>query len=479
MDTKKSPILIFVLVLIMSSLACQTVANGQVVPTSKPADSMPIQPATAVSATLAVEVPEMPAPIASAGVGMACLGFRDGGFSCLNENGWKNFNSKNSDLPSDYLTAGTLCPDGRLALAHYDGLSLFDGKKWEHIAKTDDIYSSAEGIACGADGGLWVAHFKGVSHYAKGAWKTYGSELLATGESANELVYNVAVAADGKLWVVTSRSVALFEADKWTVFQKGQGFEEDLFFNTLTLDATGRPWVGYSSGVAVYDNGVWKLIKKTGYDSPKAMSLDARGQLWLGTLSNGVSVFNGSTWTNYGRETENLSSNQVNALAADSQGRVWVGTSYGLSVFNGTQWQTYRMDNSDLVDNSVLFVVVAKDGPSLPAPVEKEKASLTGKLEDANNQPLAGMRVEICVEPLASQFSGDTPCSDQPFFLSSQTDDQGVFVFENVPAGYYIIVAETTTGWAQLTDKFGIGSERTLIQAGEKHDIGTLTLKKD
>jgi hypothetical protein len=31
--------------------------------------------------------------------------------------------------------------------------------------------------------------------------------------------------------------------------------------------------------------------------------------------------------------------------------------------------------------------------------------------------------------------------------------------------------------WAQLTDQFGITSERTLIQAGEEHDIETLTLE--
>jgi len=60
-----------------------------------------------------------------------------------------------------------------------------------------------------------------VSHYANGQWTTYGSEKLASGESANELVYDVKVAPDGKVWVVTSRSVALFENDAWTIFQEG------------------------------------------------------------------------------------------------------------------------------------------------------------------------------------------------------------------------------------------------------------------
>jgi len=55
----------------------------------------------------------------------------------------------------------------------------------------------------------------------------------------------------------------------------------------------------------------------------------------------------------------------------------------------------------------------------------------------------------------------------------------GVFLIENVPTGYYVIVNKTGENkWAQLTDEFGITSERTLIHAGEQYDIGTLRLKK-
>ena len=51
-------------------------------------------------------------------------------------------------------------------------------------------------------------------------------------------------------------------------------------------------------------------------------------------------------------------------------------------------------------------------------------------------------------------------------------------MIENVPAGYYVIVAEAETGWAGLTDQFGITSERTLIRAREHYDIETLTLEE-
>jgi hypothetical protein len=292
-------------------------------------------------------------------------------------------------------------------------------------------------------------------------------------------VYDVEVASDGKVWVVTSRSVALFENDTWTVFQEGQGFNESRFFNAIALDANGRPWVAHSGGVDVFENGVWQSFSNDEYNSSESLVVDSRGGVWFGTLIDGVYLFDGNTWTHYNRASKDTLSDFIASISADSGGRVWLGTTYGLTVTDGASWQTFLMSNSGLGDNDVEFVIVTNDGPSLPALEEKATGSITGTIEKADGSPLASARVEICVETLSSTFSGDTPCSDQPFFLSTRTDANGIFLIDNVPAGYYVIVAETSVdSWAQLTDEFGISSERTLIGAGEDYDIGTLTVEE-
>ena len=471
MKQRHHPILVAIIVLVFTSLACQAL-GAEPAATQAPQQPETQQPAaTEAASQSAVE----PATVASQGAGIVCVGSTTG-LSCLNETGWQTYTDENSDLPNKYLYAGAVCPDGQIAIAHINGVVLFDGTTFKQIPEMDGS-TSPDAVACDTDGGVWVAHFQGVSHYAKGQWTTYGSDKLASGESANELVYDVEAAPDGKVWVVTSRSVAMFENETWTIFQEGQGFNSSRFFNALTLDAKGRPWAAHSNGVDVFENGAWTSIDKTDYNTPESIAVDTKGQTWLGTLSDGAYVFDGTAWTHYDRTSENLRSNDVASITADSSGRVWFGTSYGLTVFDGANWQTFLMSNSSLHDNDIQFIVVTNDGPALPALEEKAKGSLTGKLEDANNTPMADMRVEICVETIGSSFNGDTPCSDQPFFLTTKTDANGVFLFEDVPAGYYVIVAETTTGWAQLTDEFGITSEKTLIQAGEAYDIETLTLE--
>lgn len=473
---QKYGLLLIIGILIFASLACEAVTGSQPADGNDQSTPEPSAPTEAIEPTTPPsKSPVEPATMSSQGPGMMCIG-SSMGITCLDDSGWHFYNEDNSDIPSDYPYTGAVCPDGRFLIAHFEGFSLFDGKEWANIPDADSI-SNPEGVACGADGEVWSAHFQGVSHYVNGQWTEYSAADLASGESANDLVYDIEIAPDGKVWVVTSRSVAYFENDAWTVFQEGQGFNSSRFFQSMTLDAKGRVWAAHSNGVDIYDNGEWKSIDKTDYNSPESIAIDTKGQVWLATISDGAFVFDGSTWKHANRESEKLKSDSVSVVAADSAGRVWFGTTYGLTVFDGSNYQTYQMHNSGLGDNDISFILIVKDGPALPALEDKPLGSITGTLEDTKNQPMPNKKVEICVETLGSTYYGDTPCSDQPFFLSTTTDANGVFLIENVPAGYYVIVSETETGWAQLTDQFGISSERTLINAGEAYDVGTLTLQ--
>lgn len=122
------------------------------------------------------------------------------------------------------------------------------------------------------------------------------------------------------------------------------------FITALARDDRGRPWVGTE------DEGVWVLegagrdrkarqyTDKDGLGDNSAYALlcDRVGRIWVGHLNHGVSVFNGQAWKNYG-VTEGPLGERVFALAASPvDGDVWIGTSGGLCRYGlATRVWTY------------------------------------------------------------------------------------------------------------------------------------------
>src|SRR6188474_3290695 len=177
MKLKSHPFLLVILALTLASFACQALGGATPAATPPPQQTQaPSSAATEPSSQPALE----PATVDSQGVGILCVGSGTG-LSCLGEKGWQVFTDENSDLPNNYLYAGAVCPDGKIAIAHISGVVLFDGTTFKQIAEMPNS-SSPEGIACEADGSIWVAHFQGVSRYSNGQWTTHGAEKLASGD---------------------------------------------------------------------------------------------------------------------------------------------------------------------------------------------------------------------------------------------------------------------------------------------------------
>jgi ligand-binding sensor domain-containing protein len=184
-----------------------------------------------VAAILPTATPSLPVDVptsgkAAASGGMACFGSFDHGMTCLDENGWHPMTEENGTIGHDMISDLAVCPDNTLIVAHIMGLNTFDGSTWKALGQGWE-YSSPEAMVCDANGGIWLAHFDGVSYYDGQNWTTYPAEQLATGESANKLLKDIALAPDGKVWAMTANSVAFFDGGQWIIFQQGQGFSDE------------------------------------------------------------------------------------------------------------------------------------------------------------------------------------------------------------------------------------------------------------
>jgi hypothetical protein len=478
---------------LLLTLACSAITGPQQEPTPTPAieAEVTVAVATVAPTEAATEPPatepppptEAPTPVTTAGGAgegsLACIGTFGYGISCIEDETWVAYTRETSALGGDQVHDITTCPDGRMLIAHTFGLSTYDGTTWRQYDKGWGV-SSVEALACAPNGDIWVAHFKGASVYDGQQWNTYEArEFLATGPDASDLVEDIAVAPDGTVWVATASSVAMFQGGEWRIFQEGQGYDERYFFNNIALGPDGSPWVTHNRGLFHYEELFWQPYFNSNINTIESMAVDAAGRVWVGTLSQGVFILEDGAWIHHHRGNSDLSSDQVNAIAHDARGRTWLGTEWGLNVLTDDTWRVYRMDNADLVDHNIYALDVAGAGPPLPDALEKAEGSLIGWIIGEDGEPLSGATVEVCVEKLYSRYYGDTPCADQPFVRGTETDADGAFTFEDLPAGFYVVTVESEDGWAQLTTSSGLASERVPVAPDEETDIGEIRLGEE
>jgi hypothetical protein len=87
---------------------------------------------------------------------------------------------------------------------------------------------------------------------------------------------------------------------------------------------------------------------------------DNAGNLWFGTSGNGVSKYDGKSFTNY-YSSHGLIHNLINSIIEDSKGNIWFGTYGGVSMYNGVYFKNITVEQG-LADNNVNKVLEDQNG---------------------------------------------------------------------------------------------------------------------
>jgi ligand-binding sensor domain-containing protein len=132
-------------------------------------------------------------------------------------------------------------------------------------------------------------------------------------------------------------------AQTFTNFTTADGLVSDNVI-CADVDQSDNLWFGTQNGVSMYNGTTWTTYESgtfTGMadDNIQAIFIDSNDEPWIGT-DFGTSVFNGSTWTTYAA-TEGLGNEQIKCIGQDASGDMWFGTSGGASRFDGSTWTNY------------------------------------------------------------------------------------------------------------------------------------------
>ncbi|MDR0939425.1 MAG: response regulator [Mediterranea sp.] len=200
--------------------------------------------------------------------------------------------------------------DGKLWLGSRGGGLRVDGKPYAYRADDATSLSNNNIFALYRDSRdrVWVGTFGGGLNLAtRQSDGSYTFRSFLNGNYGQRQIRSILEDRNGRMWVGTSDGVCLFHPD------------------TLIANST-RYWV-YS-----YDNGA------LGGSAVKCVYEDDEGRVWIATSGGGVSMAapgeacENVCFVRYDTR-DGLVNNMVQAIAADSDGYLWISTEYGISRF--------------------------------------------------------------------------------------------------------------------------------------------------
>ena len=299
-----------------------------------------------------------------------------------------------SGLSGDQIRALDVDRDGKIWIGTLGGLDCFDPATGALAAprrhprdlgrlRGHEILAVLED----AQGVLWIGTADGLYRRdrAGNALRHYRHDDLDPDTLASNRVRALFEDRDRRLWVGTDGGLHLYHPgdDDFRRFRNVAADPRSLSNNRVTTiyqDRGGILWVGTQEGVSQWDPMTWKsfphyLSRSSGLDENETLALsgDARGGIWTGTLGGGlVRVDRDAQRLDVYRtdptDEESLSSDLVSALLHDRGGALWIGTTgSGLDRFDEAQgiFEHFRHDPDDptsLAANGVRTLFEDSDG---------------------------------------------------------------------------------------------------------------------
>jgi ligand-binding sensor domain-containing protein len=322
---------------------------------------------------------------------------------------------------------------------------------------------------------------------------------------------------DNSVWLTTAqKGVAQWHNNKLQIFNpqnsslKGAA-NNTCFTSGVAGDTKGNSWVsnlGTTTSLHVKQpDGKW-----TGFTNPfgvtdaGTLAIDEASQIWCATKNaNGLLVYNAGNsltssaddkWKQYkaGAGLGNLPSNQVNCIAKDKNGFIWIGTDKGIGIIQCTEniftaagcdallpvVQQDRFAGLLFKDENVQTIAV--DGADRKWVGTKNGVWLISASGEkviyrfsSSNSPLPGNDIsKISIDPLTGEVfiaTNNGLCSFRSTATEPVTAQEKVLVFPNpVPPGYSGSIAIrglTNNALVKITNLYGALVYQTRALGGQ------------
>jgi len=235
------------------------------------------------------------------------------------------------------------------------GVAWFDGSSWQQYywdVGSEDISPFTKNVVKDNEGFIWVADGHGDLR------RFDGENYLKVPEFEDSEVLWVENKPGGGIWVGTTDSLELFNGSVSTPYFIDNLLPISNYLNAVDIDPDGNLWCGDRDGaLAMLERNNWKQFHGTDITGSSWGDPGALQNLRMSNFSGIWTVFDfevlnyrDNIWVSYAEELEPIS--PFKAIEEGPDGSIWVASRYGsgLARFDGSEWETFYVPFSNIND---------------------------------------------------------------------------------------------------------------------------------
>jgi len=132
--------------------------------------------------------------------------------------------------------------------------------------------------------------------------------------------------------------------------------------NAIAQTSEGFLWIGSYGGLIRYDGNTFvRMDSTTGVASVVSLFVDSRDRLWIGTNDSGLALMEDGAFRIWGVD-DGLGSSYVCAIAEDSDGTIYAGTTAGVAMVSPDDFSIRGVDDPRVADAYVESIRLGSDG---------------------------------------------------------------------------------------------------------------------
>jgi ligand-binding sensor domain-containing protein len=255
-----------------------------------------------------------------------------------------------SDPPLSYVKDIQVDGAGGIWIAHFDGLSHWDGDTLTTYTTADGLPDNrVNALFIDRDGALWVGTWGGAAVIRDGDFSRI--ETITTDRGLIDNMVNVILEdCRGGIWfgshVAPAGGISLLTDGRWRYFTVADGLPHNDI-TCLFEPNPGSVWAGtgyFERGGAVLfadSGGTWRiervLTKTDGLAGwrVRTVFLDSTGDLWFGSETEGVARLHDGTFTVLSKR-DGFPHQEITSILEDEDNNLWFGTLGGVTVIERT-----------------------------------------------------------------------------------------------------------------------------------------------